>query len=150
MTALHDESATCRCHTRTLPRRWWRPLQIEARSSGCRSRARNVDAHCGGPPLEPTCAPSVCRCPGLVIGAESVSTERSPEHADMRHQPTHGAHLRQGMASGKAVRVEAFETPARPALPRATAGSATASPPYIIHRFLVFFYTVVVSPTIID
>ena len=74
----------------------------------------------------------------------------SPEHADMRPRPMHGANLRQGMASGKAVRVEPFETPARPAHPRATAGSATVSSPYIIHRFLVFFYTVVVSPTIIE
>src|SRR5947209_18508716 len=33
----------------------------------------------------------------------------SPEHADMRHRPTHGANLRQGMGSGKAARVEPCE-----------------------------------------
>src|SRR6266699_1458554 len=44
----------------------------------------------------------------------------SPElHEDMRRRPTHGANLRQGMGSGKAVRVAPFETPARPAHPNA-------------------------------
>jgi hypothetical protein len=42
-----------------------------------------------------------------------------PRKGDMRRRPTHGAHLRQGMASGKAVRVEPFETPTRPAHPKA-------------------------------
>ena len=58
----------------------------------------------------------------------------SPEHADMRHRPTHGANLRQGMASGKAVRVAPFETPARPAHPKAGHGRIRGQPG--VQRFL--------------
>ena len=75
----------------------------------------------------------------------------------MRHRPTHGANLRQAMASGKAVRVEPFETPARPAHPKAGHVRIRGQPGVqrfpcctLYNPFIVFFYTVVVSLMIID
>src|SRR6266568_983633 len=51
-----------------------------------------------------------------------------PEQGDMRRRPTHGANLRQGMESGKAVRVAPFETPARPAHEKSNTRSLRGQP----------------------
>ncbi len=117
--ALHVENGTFQSHPQTMWTHWRRPSRIGEPSTDHTNPAPNVDAHCGGPPPALTCAPSACPCPGSLMRPESGSTSCSPEHGDMKRRPPHGANLLQGMASGKAVRVAPFETPARPAHPNA-------------------------------
>ena len=123
---------------------WPRPSRIGEPSTGHTNPAPNVDAHCGGPPRALTCVPFACPCHGSPMRPENGSTSCSPEpHGGMRPRPTHGANLRQGMGSGKAVRVAPFETPARPAHPKARHVRTRGQPG--VQRFLCrVLYTVFV------